>query len=372
MHQKRFVLCSAAAVLALAIACSQSSQSPVSPGAAPEAAPAAAPDGSTLKVGPPTPVAPVNNTQVDTVVLVANKATGKFDTTINPSYEFQINNAAGIVAACTSVVAPGSGGTVTYTPTCSLEFEQPHTWRVRAVLDTAVGPWSAVASFRSPIGAYINGNEVRDPLSTGSTVGVRVGATTFIPGTGLRLDTDESRVTYVLPQNLQNGEFSVMVKGIDEGSPGDKSKVMSMQEGFDDLTTNDYRVSVEKRGRSYPNPGAVQFRIIMGDSHEEAGRIFDSARIQLDFSDERWYFWKFTWQSPGRAALELRRDSPTGAVMYNDSRGTGGFLYRPIPHVIHLGAPVGRAGSQDASIPGAIYKDVWVSGRPRPNFPPTP
>jgi len=40
-----------------------------------------------------------------------------------------------------------------------------------------------------------------------------------------------------------------------------------------------------------------------------------------------------------------------------------------VPHVIHLGAPVGRAGPNDASIPGAIYKNVWVSSRPRPKFP---
>ncbi|HEX6975860.1 MAG TPA: hypothetical protein VF147_15750, partial [Vicinamibacterales bacterium] len=121
-------------------------------------------------------------------------------------------------------------------------------------------------------------------------------------------------------------------------------------------------------GRLYPTPGAVQFRIIMGeaDAHD---RIFDSDRIGVSFSDERWYFWKFTWQSPGRAALEVREDSPTGRVIYTSSRGTGGFLYRPVPHVIHLGAPVGRAGPNDASIPGAIYKNVWVSSRPRPKFP---
>jgi hypothetical protein len=37
--------------------------------------------------------------------------------------------------------------------------------------------------------------------------------------------------------------------------------------------------------------------------------------------------------------------------------------------VIHLGSPVGRAGPIDASVPGTIYKNVWVSASPRPNFP---
>jgi hypothetical protein len=83
-----------------------------------------------------------------------------------------------------------------------------------------------------------------------------------------------------------------MVTGIDEGSPGDKTKIMSMQEGFDDITT-----------------------------------------------------------------------------IYTSHEATNGHAYRPRPHVIHLGAPLGRAGALDASIPGAIYKNVWVSASPRPAFP---
>jgi hypothetical protein len=40
-----------------------------------------------------------------------------------------------------------------------------------------------------------------------------------------------------------------------------------------------------------------------------------------------------------------------------------------VPHVIYLGAPVGRAGPIDASVPGAIFKHVYVGPGPRPNFP---
>ena len=50
MHLKRFVLCSAAAVLALAIACSKSSETPTSPSVTEGGAGNAAADGSTLKV----------------------------------------------------------------------------------------------------------------------------------------------------------------------------------------------------------------------------------------------------------------------------------------------------------------------------------
>jgi hypothetical protein len=174
-------------------------------------------------------------------------------------------------------------------------------------------------------------------------------------------------VTYQLGETLTAGEFSLMVTGIDEGSPGDKTKVMTMQEGHGDPTANDYRFTFEKRGASYETPGAVTFRIITGDAGEDDS-INDGTRLAVGFSDERWYFWKISWRD-GFAAVEVREDSPAGRLIYNQSRTTNGHPYRPEPHVIHLGQPVGRGGPDDASIPGAIYKNIWVSSRPRPNFP---
>ena len=48
----------------------------------------------------------------------------------------------------------------------------------------------------------------------------------------------------------------MMILNGDEGNPGDKSKVFSMQEGPDvnDITTDDYRMTVELRGRNYGAP----------------------------------------------------------------------------------------------------------------------
>jgi hypothetical protein len=371
MQHKKLIACASAVLLAVAVACSKDSETPVSPTGAQPSVTEAGPNGETLKATAPTPQSPINNAQPDNLVLTAGRSTGLFDQSLVAaySYEFQIMNAANTVV-CSATVGSGSGASVTWTPpgTCTLAFDAPHTWRLRATYQGANGPWSSTASFRSPAGGYIRAQEIFDPLYNGQTVGQAIG-TTFIPGTGIRLNGHDSRVTYQLPQTLQNGELSVMVLGADEGSPGDKTKIFSMQEGGGDITTNDYRMTVEKRGRSYIIPGAIQFRIIMGESDEHAGRIFDSARIGRDFSSSRWYFWKFTWQSPGRAALEVREDGPRGNVIYSDSRGTGGFLYRPVPHVIHLGAPVGRAGPIDASVPGATYKNLWVSGNPRPAFP---
>jgi hypothetical protein len=339
----------------------------VSPQPAPVPAPDAAADGSTLKATTPAPVSPVNGAQpTDVVVLTATKASGKF-ADIPLSYQFQVRSGSSVVYDSGVVGGAGSGSNVTHTPAASaMQPETTYTWRARATFQGAVGSWSTDAAFTSPVGAYIRGAEIRDPLTIGRTVGTPFGPTQFVKD-GIQLLGHDSRVTYQLPQTLEAGEFSVMVTGFDEGSPGDKTKILSMQEGSGDITTNDYRFTVEKRGSQYVTPGAVTFRVINGDSGDE-DFINDGFRTGVAFSDERWYFWKATW-GPGFAAVEVREDGPTGRLIYTSHETTNGHAYRPQPHVIHLGAPLGRAGALDASIPGTIYKNVWVSASPRPAFP---
>src|SRR4029453_17776799 len=371
MQQKKAVACASAVLLALAVACSKGPETPVSPSSAEPGGTAAGPNGETVKASAPNPLAPTNGAQPDTLVLTAGKSTGSFNKGLDGeySYEFQIMN-AGNTLVCASFVPGGSGSDVSWTPSCNLELDANHTWRVRAVTQNpggqmANGPWSSTASFKSPLGGYIRGDELFDPLYNGKTVGNAIN-TTFVPNQGIRLNGHDSRVTYQLPVTLQAGEMSVMVIGADEGNPGDKTKIMSMQEGGGHIPTNDHRMTAELRGNQYPIPGAVQFRFIVGDAREESS-IFDSARIQLSFSSSKWYFWQFTWRT-GRADLVVREDGPRGRVLYNQGRGTGTHPYRPVEHTIHLGAPVGRAGPQDATMPGGVYKNLWVSSRRRPTF----
>jgi hypothetical protein len=367
MKYNKLVACVSAAVLAGAIACSNNSDNPISPSAAQPGAAAAGPSGETLKATAPTPQSPVNNQQPQGfLTLVAGKATSPFSNSSAAfEYEFEIRRGGNSVAGCTQTVPGGPNAAVSYSPTCSLEFDQAYSWRVRAVFQGRHGPWSSDATFRAPAGGFFRNNEFFDPLTSGTTVGQPAGVT-FIPGVGARMDGFTSKIMYVLDTNLQAGEFSLMTTGVDEGNDGDKTKIMSMQEGFGDLTTNDYRMTVEKRGRRYETPGAVTWRLIMGDSDEHNGRIFDGTRLGISFSDEKWYFWKFTWGN-GRAELVVREDGPEGPVIYNTSRGTGGFAYRPVPHVVHIGAPSGRAGEGDATVPGMVVKNVWFSASPRPN-----
>jgi hypothetical protein len=364
MHYKTLVICASATALAAAIACSKNPETPVAPSSSQPGASEAGPDGSTLKATAPVPQSPVNNQQPDSLVLVATKSTPTYADPNTPlQYNYEIKN-AGNNTVCNGTVGGGSGSTVTITPSCQIEFDQPHTWRVRATYLGANGPWSATASFRSPSGGYIRGNEVFDPLTNGKTAGDISGPVQFTAN-GIQLLDHSSYVTYRLPTNLQAGELSMMVLNGDEGNPGDKSKIFSMQEGPDvgDITDDDYRMTAELRGRNYGAPGSVTFRIIPGDGHSRDGQ-----RFQLNFSSSRWYFWKFTWQT-GTARLEVHEDGPSGREIYGVSVGTGGHPYRPDPHYIHLGAPMGRAGALDATMPGIIIKNVWASSRPRPAFP---
>jgi len=41
--------------------------------------------------------------------------------------------------------------------------------------------------------------------------------------------------------------------------------------------------------------------------------------------------------------------------------------YAHNPHYCYLGAPVGRSGTEAASIPGTIYRNVYIGHNPRPD-----
>src|SRR4051812_17534285 len=359
---RKVLFCAVAAVCATVVACNKSTSTPTSPGSAVQGEASAGADGSTLKVNAPGTTSPTGGGQAsDPLTLVATTVSGKFTSVNSLSYRFQVRS--GSTVASEGIIGPVSGGSVSFTPG-GLQSETNYTWRVQATTQGQNGPWSGDASFKSPVGAFIRGNEVRDPLTIGRTVGEVRGPVEFTANGAKMLD-HASHVLYRLPQTLQQGEFSMMILGADEGSEGDKSKVFAMQEGPDegDITDDDYRMTAELRGRDYGAPGSVTYRIIAGD-----GVSRDGARSQINFNSSRWYFWKFSWQT-GRATLEVRTDSDTGGVIYSSTIGTGSHPYRPDPHYLYLGTPMGRAGALDATLPGGIYKNVWASSRPRPNFP---
>jgi hypothetical protein len=359
MQHKKLVACTSAVLLALAVACSKSSKTPVSPSSA-QGGTEAGPNGETLKVSAPTPQSPIDNAQTDQLFFTAGKANGLYDASLSPAYtyEFEVKNAGGTTVCSSGTIGGGSDSTVTWTPSgCTLEFDAPHTWHIRATYQGAFGPWSADASFRAPSGGYIRGNEVFDPLTNGRTVGEIIGPVTFIPGVGVRLEDFVSHIRYRLPQTLMQGEFSIIVTNMATNTEGNKTKVMAMSEGLDDLITNDRRMTVEKRGDP---EGIVAWRFI---THDDQVDTEGAERQFVVFDPSQAYLFTATWN--GVFNVRIQQGGASGPTIYNKGKGYRG-AYDPEPHFAFVGAPIGRSGLTAATVPGMIVRNVWISPRPRP------
>ncbi|MBE3072396.1 MAG: hypothetical protein IMZ67_05420, partial [Acidobacteria bacterium] len=237
-------------------------------------------------------------------------------------------------------------------------------WRARVVQGSTTSNWSQTAAFRTKLVGYNRPGELYDPLIHGETVGQIMGDASFIPGKGIRLNNKLSYVRYLLPQTVSEGEYSMEVEGLAANGPGDKAKVFGMQEGQDDFITNLFRVDVQYRGVTGVPPNCIQWRAMFGsDDHriEPDTAIRFASVFMLD--PTRTYFWRATWAHGFR--LEVFDGPPTGTPFYNQWAETSA-TYRPSPHYAYLGAPVGRSGTESASIAGTIYRNVWLSSKPRP------
>lgn len=361
---RKFASLTAVAVAIFATACTRNAQPSASPNASSPTAASAAADGSTLKATAPTPQSPANGQQPSSldVVLTLVNATTKYADGIAPTYRIQVLNAAGTLAYEVANLAQGGAGVTAHTITASLDGDQPYSWRARAEHDGAIGPWSAAANFVAPASTgYIRGNELYDPLFNGKTVGSMVGPLTFIPGVGLKLESQVSYVAYQLPQTLTEGEFSLLVTGMPANTDGDKTKLFAMGEGFSDIVTNNRRMTVEKRGDP---AGIIAWRFITyNDQVDTEG----PERQFYNFLANQTYFWQATWRN-NRFNVLIKEGGVDGRTIYNVGKNFRGRAYDPNPHVIYLGAPSGRSGDAGASVDQAIIRQVWVSGRARPNF----
>jgi hypothetical protein len=354
----------ATSLLSVAAGCSKSSPNVTSPSAARPGSSDAAADGSTLKVSPPTPASPINNQQPSEgeVTLSISNATATFGPPQALAYRFEIYNAAGARLHFSSLIAGGSSGTTSHVvpDSVALEGDLVHTWRARAEFEGAVGPWSETAAFIAPATkGYIRGNEMYDPLINGETVGVVHGPVTWVPNVGIRLETQHSYISYDLPQTLMEGEFSLLTTGMPTNTEGGKTKLFAMSEGYADIVTNDRRMTVEKRGSP---AGVIAWRFV---THGAQTDTIGAERRRVEFDPNRHYFWRATWRN-NRFSVLIKEDGFNGHTIYDFGKGFAGRAYDPDPHVLFVGAPVGRSGPEGASVDHVVVRQVWVSGRPRP------
>ena len=368
MRIQHFVV---ALALAVPLASCSKDKSPTSPGGQ---------NGGSVTLSAPVTDSPAANVQLDTLRPTLTVKNVTASGTGTRTYEFQISDSTTFTSAMTSNIAgfaatvgatgvpEGSGGTTSYTVTQDLQPTTVFFWRARAVQGSSTGPWSEPMKFRSKLVGFMRAGELYDPLIHGETVGERVGQTTFIPGKGLRLDNGVSFVRYRLPQQILAGEFSMDVEGLQANGPGDKAKVFGMQEGDTDFITNDYRVDIQYRGTAGFPPNAIQWRVIYGGADNldvryepDTAKRFASV-VMLNGSTP--YHWKFTWGP--NIHLSLFEGGLGGSTLYDYGMPAPRGEYDPNPHVAYLGAPVGRSGTESASIAGTIYRNVWLANRPRP------
>ena len=227
--------------------------------------------------------------------------------------------------------------------------------------------------FKSKLVGFSRAGELYDPLIFGETVGTLVGSTTFIPGKGIQLNNGQSYVKYLLPATVTNGEFSMDIEGLRANGPGDKAKVFGMQEGQDDFITNRYRVDIQYRGVTGAPPNAITFRALYGSADDLNVRYEPDTNTRFasvfQLNPANTYYWKATWGSEFRVVMKDGGSTGTGVngiQMYNVGLASTKGQYAPNPHYAYLGAPVGRSGTEAASIPGTIYRNVWLGNKPRP------
>jgi hypothetical protein len=354
----------AVCTLALAMACSKQSASPSSPSGAPPVDTQASADGSTLKASAPELQSPINNSKPEGgVMLTVANARLKYGSGADSQfgYQFEVYNAANVRVAQSPVIPSGSG-TTSYGVTAALEADQAYSWQARAVYHGEIGPWSSRGTFIAPQSdGYIRGNELYDPLINGKTIGNTNGPVTFVPGVGIRLESQLSYVSYQLESPLTEGEFSILVTDMSTNTDGDKTKLFAMGEGYGDIVTNNRRMTVEKRGDP---PGVVAWRFI---SHGDQVDTEGAERQAVQFDANQSYFWQATWRS-NFFRLVIQEGGVGGRTIYDKGKHFAGRAYDPNPHVIYLGAPVGRSGPAGASVDHVTIRQVWVSGRERPAF----
>ena len=358
------------AVVVPVAACSKD-ESPTSPGGQ---------SGGPVTLSAPVAESPAANVQLDTLRPTLTVKNVTPSGTGTRTYEFQVSDTTTFTSALTSNVTgfaatvgaanvpEGTGGTTSYTLTQDLQPTTVFYWRARAVQGSSNGPWSEAVKFRSKLVGFMRAGELYDPLIHGETVGERIGATSFVPGKGLRIENGTSFVRYRLPQTITSGEFSMDVEGLRANAPGDKAKVFGMQEGDSDFITNDYRIDIQYRGTAGFPPNAIQWRVIYGyaddlDYRYEPDTAKRMASVFLLDAAET-YHWKFVW---GRQIqLTMIQGGVGGSTLYDYGMPAPKGEYDPNPHIAYLGAPVGRSGTESASIAGTIYLNVWLANRPRP------
>jgi hypothetical protein len=235
-------------------------------------------------------------------------------------------------------------------------------WRARVTEGSTSSAWSSTAQFRTKLVGFNRAGELYVPLVHGETIGARVGSTTYMGGRGLRIDNNRSWVRYQLASTLTIGEISVEVEGLQPNGAGSKARIFSMMDGGSNLYKSKFLFNVQYRGVGGNPDNAISYKVLMGDSDlkYEPDRAARTAGVR-SLNPATTYLWTATWGDTFH--LTVHEGGAAGPIIYNRSQATPG-TYDPSPHTVYLGA--NDAAQESGSYAGAIYRNLWVGSRPRP------
>jgi hypothetical protein len=331
--------------------------------------------GGSVTLTTPSPVSPVNGEQLSTLrpTLTVQNTTSSSQSGTR-TYEFQISDGADfslgssltssfIVAVSQTGVPEGSDGRTSFTAGQELQPATRMYWRARAVQGSTSSDWSSAAMFKTKFVGYNRPGELYDPLIHSESIGRVEGTHTWIPGKGLRLDTERSYVRYQLGEPISsNGEFSVEVEGLRPDGPNHKLKIFSMNDRDGDISFSDMGMSTMYRGVDGNPANCIAFKAVFGTQSRiaEPDRSQRNAAItRLDPS--RTYFWKATWGSNFR--LVVLDGGVNGNSIYDLAISEGGTLRGAYAW---LGSSQAAFGTDAGTFPGATYRNLWIGNKPRP------
>jgi hypothetical protein len=349
MQQRILSATTAISLIALAISCTSKASAPLTP-TPPTVSNS---DGSTLKASAPTPQSPINDVRLETFNAPELRAGGSTPTHADSAtlqYEFELFNEAG-----TRIEGPVVRTSPSWVPSVLMDFDKKYSWRVRAIADGAAGPWSPVASFLTPNGGFIRGQELFDPLTNGRTVGVQHGGT-FLPGQGWQSLSLTDGIDYDLPQTCSDNcklEFDVTNFGPMEGQFFSADlKWVSMADagdfgGFTAFRNSPWKMHLVQRG-DYPTGIEIVWRNGgAGEDSDPGDHRIKLIQTPIVFKGSNVYHFDLEWATTGyrifingREIMEDGWDNP----------------YAPPRHRISLGC-YPRA----ESFIGAIYSNIKLT-----------
>jgi hypothetical protein len=321
-------------------------------------------------LSPPAIDSPADNALVNTLRPTLVVRNGSSMQAGARTYDFQIaNNAAFSSPLFSREGVQEAGGTTSVQVDVNLPPPTVYYWRARMVQGGASSDWVS-AKFTTKEGSYSRPGELLDILADGTTIGERVGSTTFVPGRGLRIDDANSYVRYRLPATVSAGEFSMEVEGLAPDGAAGKQAIFAMARGTGPITGNPFEMFAQYRGAPGNPDNCITFKAVWGSTDYKLEFSFgqrSSAVFRLNPSTT--YYWQGTWTRTS-FRLIVKEGGIGGTTIYNRAvTAAGGGPYAPDPHVAYIGSNSGAAGTDHGSFAGMVVRNVWLGSGPRPSSP---